>query len=197
MMSASITSIVVRKQLAAMGCDRFDIGVLLPNARMLLREGWSTDQIDAALQWLRRENARGAHIFIRPHALHGVNLIDDLASDTIARMKVSGFQPAVIVETSTAFQARTRSAQWCGVPRRWKDTRRRASTKLHATSWAASTAISWLARLPSCSSAIASRHFRLRANRHLRSAPRDGVRSLARRVRASSASPSWKDCNGS
>jgi hypothetical protein len=36
-MNASITSIVVRKQLAAMGCDRFDIGVLLPNAWMLLR----------------------------------------------------------------------------------------------------------------------------------------------------------------
>ncbi|MHB8384765.1 MAG: hypothetical protein ACYDC3_20810 [Candidatus Binataceae bacterium] len=48
-MNASITIIAVRNQLAGMGCDRFDIGVLRPNARMLLREGWSPDQIIAAI----------------------------------------------------------------------------------------------------------------------------------------------------
>ncbi|HVB81353.1 MAG TPA: DNA-primase RepB domain-containing protein [Candidatus Binataceae bacterium] len=99
-MNPSISRMAVRDQLAAMGCAQFDLGVLLPTGRMLLREGWSADQIGAAFNWLRHQNARGAHIFIRPCGVHGLSLIDDLNSDAIARMKGSGFQPAVIVETS-------------------------------------------------------------------------------------------------
>jgi len=77
-MSASITRSVVRKQLCAMGCELFDLGILQHDGRMLLREGWSAEQIDAALSWLKRENARGAHIFIRPHGAHALSLVDDL-----------------------------------------------------------------------------------------------------------------------
>ena len=101
-MSASITRIAVANQLAAMRCDHFDIGALLQNARMLLREGWSAGQIDAALSWLRRENARGADIFVRPHGIHALSLVDDLTADAVTTMKESGFQPALIVETSPA-----------------------------------------------------------------------------------------------
>ena len=53
-MSASITRSVVRKQLCAMGCELFDLGILQHDGRMLLREGWSAEQIDAALSWLKR-----------------------------------------------------------------------------------------------------------------------------------------------
>ena len=69
-MSASITRSVVRKQLCARGCELFEIGVLHPDGRMLLRRGWRTEQIDAAVGWLRRENAHGAHVFVRPHGTH-------------------------------------------------------------------------------------------------------------------------------
>ena len=67
---------------------------------MLLRSGWSADQIDAALAWLRRENARGAQIFVRPHGAHALSLVDDLSAEAITRMTDDGFQPAVVVETS-------------------------------------------------------------------------------------------------
>ena len=67
---------------------------------MLLRSGWSAAQIDAALGWLRRENARGAHIFVRPHGAHALSLIDDLNAERIDRMTDHGFQPAVVIETS-------------------------------------------------------------------------------------------------
>jgi len=40
-MSAWITRIAVRKQLTAMSCSLFDIGVLRSNAHMILRDGWS------------------------------------------------------------------------------------------------------------------------------------------------------------
>ncbi len=99
-MSASITRSVVRKQLCAMGCELFDLGILQHDGRMLLREGWSAEQIDAALSWLKRENARGAHIFIRPHGAHALSLVDDLGVDAIARMTDDGFQPVLVRETS-------------------------------------------------------------------------------------------------
>jgi hypothetical protein len=99
-MSASITRSIVAKQLSAMSCQRFDVGILNRDGRMLLREGWNAKRIEAAISWLRRENAHGAHIFVRPHGAHPLSLVDDVSADGIAAMKESGFQPAVVVETS-------------------------------------------------------------------------------------------------
>ena len=83
-----------------MGCQRFDVGTLNRDGRMFLRERWNAEQVDSAIRWFRRENARGAHIFVRPHGAHPLSLVDDVSADAIAAMKESGFQPAVVVETS-------------------------------------------------------------------------------------------------
>ena len=83
-----------------MACDYFDIGILRPDGRMLLREAWTVSQIEEAIQRLRRENAHGAHIFVRPHGAHALSLVDDLSVDAIARMTDAGFEPALVVETS-------------------------------------------------------------------------------------------------
>ena len=83
-----------------MACDYFDIGILRPDGRMVLREAWTVSEIEEAVQRLRRENAHGAHIFVRPHGAHALNLVDDLSVDAIARMTHAGFQPALVVETS-------------------------------------------------------------------------------------------------
>ena len=99
-MSSDITRSQVRRQLAAMACDYFDLGILRPDGRMFLREAWTVTQIQEATQRLRRENARGAHIFIRPHGAHALSLIDDLSVAAIARMTNAGFEPALVVETS-------------------------------------------------------------------------------------------------
>src|SRR5277367_2750943 len=99
-MSSDITRSQVRRQLAAMACDYFDIGILRSDGRMLLREAWTASRIEQTIQRLRRENARGAHIFIRPHGVHALSLVDDLSVDAIARMTDAGFQPALVVETS-------------------------------------------------------------------------------------------------
>jgi hypothetical protein len=73
---------------------------------MLLREGWRPEQIAGAIGWLVSENARGAHIFVRPHGEHRLALLDDLTLAAIFELKHSGFDPAVVVETSpTNFQA--------------------------------------------------------------------------------------------
>jgi hypothetical protein len=105
-MNSSITHKQVRRQLAAMACEYFDVGILRQDGRMLLLEAWTARQIEQEIQPLRRENARGAHIFVRPHGAHALSLIDDLGIDAIARMTDAGFQPALVVETSPQnFQA--------------------------------------------------------------------------------------------
>ncbi|HLI63709.1 MAG TPA: hypothetical protein VKV05_09935 [Terriglobales bacterium] len=79
-MSAPVTETVVLAQLRAMGCNFFDIGVLQQNGRMLLRERWTAPRALAAVPWLKHENARGAHIFLRPHGEHALSLLDDLTA---------------------------------------------------------------------------------------------------------------------
>ena len=105
-MKGSITQIAVQRQLLAMGCDTYDIGILQSNGRMLLRESCRAGWIEHALRWLKRENVRGAHIFVRPHGEHCLTLIDDLDASAILELKQSGFSPAVVVEPSVDnFQA--------------------------------------------------------------------------------------------
>src|SRR6266436_7049851 len=83
-----------------MGCERFDIGIKRDAGEMILREGQGALGIEATIKWLRHENAKGAHIYVRPAGTHRLSLIDDLAAEAIERMKTEGFEPAVVVETS-------------------------------------------------------------------------------------------------
>jgi hypothetical protein len=104
--SAVIVERLVRGQLRAMGCERFDIGIKRDTGEMILREGQGAREIEATIKWLRHENAKGSHIYVRPAGTHSLSLIDDLSAEAIERMKVEGFEPAVVVETSpNNFQA--------------------------------------------------------------------------------------------
>jgi hypothetical protein len=104
--SAVIVERLVRVQLRAMGCNRFDIGIRRDAGEMVLREGQGAIEIEETIKWLRHENAKGSHIYIRPAGLHGLSLVDDLSAEAIERMKTEGFGPAVVVETSpNNFQA--------------------------------------------------------------------------------------------
>src|SRR4029077_9067146 len=104
--SALIVERLVRGQLRAMGCERFDIGIKRETGEMILREGQGAREIEATIKWLRHENAKGSHIYVRPAGTHSLSLIDDLSAEATGRMKVEGFEPAVVVETSpNNFQA--------------------------------------------------------------------------------------------
>jgi hypothetical protein len=104
--SVPLVRVMVGAQLAAMGCARFDLGVLRGGGAMVLLEALSADRIVTRVRWLRRENVRGAHVFIRPHGLSHLTLVDDLDAQAIAAMKNRGFAPALVVETSPRnFQA--------------------------------------------------------------------------------------------
>ncbi len=105
-MGDSLTEGEVRRQLAAMGAARFDLGALSPHDRMMLSEDSGASLILSAIKSLLQESIHGAHIFIRPHGPHALSLVDDLSAEAIDTMQREGFAPALIVETSPQnFQA--------------------------------------------------------------------------------------------
>ena len=85
-----------------MPVDYYEVGILrhrdTPKATML-RRTWTRDEVLHRMRWLKRENARGAEIFIRPDDTRWT-LLDDLNRKAIDQMKREGLQPSVVVETS-------------------------------------------------------------------------------------------------
>ena len=98
------TSEAVRRQVAAMGCDVFEVGLFKPDAHggapIMLPRTWDADALLRSIGWLRRENRDGRNIYVRPSGEHNLSLVDDLTKDAVAAMKRSGFTPAIVVETS-------------------------------------------------------------------------------------------------
>ena len=91
------TGEAVRRQIAAMGCRAFEIGLFRANATMILL----TFDADSVLKWLPRfrfENCQGGNVFIRPDGEHNLTMVDDLNVESIRRMKVMDLSPALVVE---------------------------------------------------------------------------------------------------
>lgn len=111
MSKPDFTKIAVERQVNAMGCGHFEVGVLNPNflnpetgdleERMMIRS-WSKETLLQAgtVDFLKAANAKGNHIYIRPAGEHGLTLVDDIDQAKISDMKKKGFQPALVVETS-------------------------------------------------------------------------------------------------
>jgi len=101
--------LAARRQLDAMGAESFEIGIRDTQGRMMLRT-WTKAETLAAVPWLKRENAKGADIYVRPATQGqqnaGIVLVDDLNRQALAQMKADGFAPASVTETSPGnFQA--------------------------------------------------------------------------------------------
>jgi len=90
---------VVERQLAAMGAERYEVGVKRADGRMVplvLRPG----AVLRRVAWLERENAARADVFVRPAGSVGLVLVDDLDAAGLAQMAFDGLTPAVVVQTS-------------------------------------------------------------------------------------------------
>jgi len=95
------TTAAVRAQLAGMGAERYDVGAYdRPSDAMLLRREWTPAQVDASIGWLRKMNAQGRDIYIRPSGSSGLYIVDDVPAATVERMRAEGYAPAAVVETS-------------------------------------------------------------------------------------------------
>ena len=100
----------VRRQVAAMASDVFEIGLFKPDAAgneaIMLPRVWDAETLLRSVPWLRHQNRDGRNIYIRPRGEHNLSLVDDLSRDSVLAMKQAGFAPAAIIETSPGnFQA--------------------------------------------------------------------------------------------
>lgn len=109
----SRTLLAVEQQVAAMGCEVYEIGLFkphLPGAESkepeMLPRTWDRATLLKSVPWLRYQNAQGRNIYIRPKGEHHLSMVDDLTADAVMRMKAEGFAPSLVVETSPGnFQA--------------------------------------------------------------------------------------------
>ncbi len=89
----------MQRQLAAMGCDRYAIGVRNPARGMLTREG-SAAEIVAGIGWLKAMNVQGNDITVRPVGSSGLVLVGDLSATALEKLNRDGLTPAAVAETS-------------------------------------------------------------------------------------------------
>ncbi len=79
----------------------FEVGISQTDehAHWLMRI-FDNENVEQSMGWLKRENAHGANIYIRPWGEHNLSLVDDVSEASIEKMKAAGFDPAVVLETS-------------------------------------------------------------------------------------------------
>jgi RepB DNA-primase from phage plasmid len=100
----------VERQIEAMASEVFEVGLFKPDATegeaVMVPRVWDRDALARSIPWLRHQNRDGRNIYVRPNGEHHLSLIDDLTRAAIGQMKLAGFSPAVVVETSPGnFQA--------------------------------------------------------------------------------------------
>ena len=66
----------------------------------LMNRTWSRADLVQSAAWLKRLNAQGHDVYIRPAGEHGLVLVDGLKPQALERMKAAGFVPAATLETS-------------------------------------------------------------------------------------------------
>jgi hypothetical protein len=107
------TRSAIERQITAMGTDVFEVGLFKPRTPgdphsepEMLPRVWDRETLLRSVSWLCYQNAHGRNVYVRPNGEHHLSLVDDLTAEAIQRMKVEGFAPAVVVETSPGnFQA--------------------------------------------------------------------------------------------
>lgn len=90
----------IQKQIKALGVERFEVGIREAKTGQMMNREWTAAEIEQAAPWLKRMNARGNDVYIRPAGEHGLVLVDDLTADKLSSMQKDGFQSAAQIETS-------------------------------------------------------------------------------------------------
>lgn len=80
--------------------ERFEVGIRASHTGQMMNREWSRAELEQSVAWLKRMNAKGNDVYIRPAGDHGLVLVDDLQRETLERMTREGFAPAAAIETS-------------------------------------------------------------------------------------------------
>lgn len=92
--------------MTAMGCAQFVVRLAeAKNGKQETRQ-WSGLELLRSLAWLKRMNARGYDVTLRPAGQHGLVLLDGLQPADLQRLDARGWQSAAVVEVRRGrFQA--------------------------------------------------------------------------------------------
>ena len=90
----------IQRQINALDVPRFEVGIRESKTGQMMNREWSRAEVEQSTAWLKRMNAKGNDVYIRPAGDHGLVLVDDLTADKILSMQKDGFQSAAQIETS-------------------------------------------------------------------------------------------------
>jgi len=92
--------------MTAMGCAQFVVRLVeARNGKQETRQ-WSGLELLRSLAWLKRMNARGYDVTLRPAGQHGLVLLDGLQQADLQRLDARGWHSAAVVEVQHGrFQA--------------------------------------------------------------------------------------------
>ena len=92
--------------MTALGCAQFIVRLVeAKNGKQETRQ-WSGLELLRSLAWLKRMNARGYDVTLRPAGQHGLVLLDGLQEADLQRLDARGWQSAAVVEVQHGrFQA--------------------------------------------------------------------------------------------
>ena len=90
----------IQRQITALDVPRFEVGIREAKTGQMMNREWSRAEVEQSAAWLKRMNAKGNDIYIRPAGEHGLVLLDDLKPEALKAMQERGYAPAATVETS-------------------------------------------------------------------------------------------------
>ena len=90
----------IQRQVTALDVPRFEVGIREAKTGQMMNREWSRAEVEQSAAWLKRMNAKGNDVYIRPAGEHGLVLVDDLTADKLSRMAKDGFPSAATIETS-------------------------------------------------------------------------------------------------
>jgi hypothetical protein len=96
----------VKAQIGAMGAERYEVVIVNAKTGRQTKQEWTASEFLKGVTWLKRMNAQGGDIYLRPLDGSKLLLVDALNADAVKAMHGHRLTPAIIFETSQGrFQA--------------------------------------------------------------------------------------------
>ena len=83
--------------MTAIGVDRFVVTLVDTKQGRQEERHWSKADVAQSMAWLKRMNALGYDVWIRPDGDHGLVLLGGLKKKDVQTLRERGFTPAVVV----------------------------------------------------------------------------------------------------
>ena len=76
------------------------MGIREAKTGQMMNREWSRAELEQSAPWLKRMNAKGNDVYVRPAGAHSLVLVDDVKPAMLEKMRRDGFAPAATIETS-------------------------------------------------------------------------------------------------